>query len=124
MRKSKNLLIVSLLVALITILVYLPALQNDFVNWDDDNYVYENPNIQHIGFQSIRWMFMTFHASNWHPLTWLSHSMDFSLWGLDPWGHHLTSVIFHGLNTFLVVLLSVDCWGSNGSSVRDSSAAR
>jgi hypothetical protein len=105
MIKSKHLFIVSLFISLITILVYLPALQNDFVNWDDDEYVYENPNIQHIGLQSIRWMFTTFHASNWHPLTWLSHAIDYAVWGLNPAGHHLTSIVLHGINTFLVVIL-------------------
>jgi tetratricopeptide (TPR) repeat protein len=105
MRKSKNLLIVSILVALITILVYLPALQNDFVNWDDGKYVYENPNIRSFGFNSLQWMLTTFHAGNWHPLTWLSHAIDYALWSLNPMGHHLMSVIFHGLNTFLVIIL-------------------
>jgi tetratricopeptide (TPR) repeat protein len=105
MRKSKNLLFVSFLISFITILVYLPSLQNDFVNWDDDKYVYENPNIQHIGLRSIHWMFTTFHAANWHPLTWFSHAIDYAIWGLNPMGHHLTSIIFHGLNTFLVVVI-------------------
>jgi tetratricopeptide (TPR) repeat protein len=105
MRKSKNLLIVSSLVSLLTILVYLPALQNDFVNWDDDEYVYENPAIQSIGIKSIKWMFTAFHSANWHPLTWFSHAIDYAIWGLNPMGHHLTGVIFHGLNTFLVVVL-------------------
>ena len=93
------------LVALITIIIYLPALQNEFVNWDDDQYIYENPYIQLIDFKSLKWMFTTFHASNWHPLAWISHAIDFALWGLNPMGHHLTSVILHGLNTFLVVIV-------------------
>jgi tetratricopeptide (TPR) repeat protein len=105
MRKSKNLLIVSFLVSLLTIFVYLPALQNDFVNWDDNEYVYENPYIQSFNLKSIRWMLTSFHAANWHPLTWFSHAIDYAIWGLNPMGHHLTSVIFHGLNTFLVVVL-------------------
>lgn len=105
MRKSKNLLIVSFLISLITIFVYLPALQNDFVNWDDDEYVYENPYIQSINLKSIKWMFTAFHSANWHPLTWLSHTIDYAIWGLNPMGHHLTSIIFHGLNTFLIVIL-------------------
>lgn len=105
MRKIKNLFIVSFLVSLVTVLVYLPTLHNDFVNWDDDEYVYENPNIQSIGMKSIKWMFTAFHSANWHPVTWLSHTVDYAIWGLNPMGHHLTSVIFHGINTFLVVIL-------------------
>jgi tetratricopeptide (TPR) repeat protein len=50
-------------------------------------------------------MFTAFHAANWHPLTWLSHAIDYAIWGLNPLGHHLTSIIFHGLNTFLVVII-------------------
>jgi Tfp pilus assembly protein PilF len=106
MQKNKKIkYLVAFIISFITILVYLPSLQNDFVNWDDGKYVYENPNIQHIGLKSIRWMFTTFHASNWHPLTWFSHAIDYAMWGLNPMGHHLTSIIFHGLNTFLVVIL-------------------
>jgi hypothetical protein len=56
MRKSKNLFIVSFLISLITILIYLPALQNDFVNWDDNEYVYENPYVQSFNLKSIKWM--------------------------------------------------------------------
>jgi tetratricopeptide (TPR) repeat protein len=91
--------------ALFTILIYIPALQNDFVNWDDPQYIYENHHIQYIDLKFFKWMFTTFHASNWHPLTWLSHAIDYAIWGLNPMGHHLTSVILHGLNTFLVFLL-------------------
>src|SRR4030042_5118028 len=105
---KKKLLTVAFLVALITILVYLPALQNGFVNWDDNLYVYENPYIQSIDFGFFKWMFTTFHASNyWHPLTWLSHAIDYAIWGLNPMGHHLTSIILHGLSTFLVVILTI-----------------
>jgi hypothetical protein len=95
----------AIIVALATVLVYIPALHNDFVNWDDHYYVYENQNIQSLGFLSLKWMFTAFHSGNWHPLTWLSHAVDYALWGLNPLGHHLTSVLLHGLNTFLVVLL-------------------
>jgi tetratricopeptide (TPR) repeat protein len=105
MFKNKNLLIVSFLVSFITILVYLPTLQNDFVNWDDPYYVYENKHIQSLNLRFVNWIFKTFHAGNWHPLTLLSHAMDYALWGLNPLGHHLTSIIFHGLNTFLVFII-------------------
>ncbi len=93
------------LVFFITLLVYLPALQNGFVNWDDHIYIYENAHITSIDPDSLMWMITTFHAGNWHPLTWLSHAVDYWLWGLDPMGHHLTSVLLHGINSFLVVVL-------------------
>jgi tetratricopeptide (TPR) repeat protein len=92
---------------LTTILVYLPVLQNDFVHWDDDYYIYKNPDIRSLGLKSLKWMLTAFHASNWHPITWLSHSIDYAVWGLDPMGHHLTNILIHGINTFLVVVLTV-----------------
>jgi hypothetical protein len=96
---------VACIVLLATVLVYLPALNNGFVDWDDHQYVYKNPNIWFFNLRSLQWMFTAFHVGNWHPLTWLSHAVDYALWGLNPMGHHLTSVLLHGLNTFLVVLL-------------------
>jgi hypothetical protein len=99
--------LVALFIAFITLLIYLPALQNDFVNWDDPQYIYKNTHIQFIDINFLKWMFTSFYASNWHPLTWLSHAIDYAIWGLNPMGHHLTSIIFHGLNTFLVVLLII-----------------
>jgi tetratricopeptide (TPR) repeat protein len=99
--------IVAASVAFVTVLVYLPALQNEFVTWDDNLYVYDNPQIRSLGISLFKWAFLGFHVGNWHPLTWLSHALDYALWGLNPFGHHLTSVIFHGLNTFLVVILII-----------------
>jgi tetratricopeptide (TPR) repeat protein len=93
-------------IVLITVLLYAPALRNDFV-WDDSGYVYENNHIRSLGPQSLRWMFTTFRMSNWHPLTWLSHAVDYAVWGLNPLGHHLISIILHGLNTLLVFLLAL-----------------
>jgi hypothetical protein len=95
----------ALLVALLTVLIYLPVLGNDFVNWDDPEYVYDNEQIRTLGKESLWWMFTAYHASNWHPLTWLSHGIDYAMWGLNPMGHHLTSVLLHGLNTLLVVVV-------------------
>ncbi len=97
--------IIALMIALLTVIIYLPVLQNDFVNWDDPAYIYENPNIRSINLQSVRWMFTAFYEGNWHPLTWFSHAVDYAIWGLNPLGHHLLSIILHGLNTFLVIIL-------------------
>ena len=94
-------------VALITFLVYLTALRNDFVNWDDDIYVYENPYIRSLTPAFFKWAFLNFHASYWSPLTWISHALDYAVWGLNPLGHHLTNNILHAANTFLVVFLVI-----------------
>ena len=99
--------ILSLFVFSFTFFVYTPALNNDFVNWDDDEYVYKNTRIQYLDPQSLCWMLTSFNAANWHPLTWLSHAIDYSLWGLNPRMHHLTNVILHALNTLLVFFLAL-----------------
>jgi lipoprotein NlpI len=92
-------------IAFLAFAVYLPALQNDFLNWDDSVYVVENPFIRSFNAHLFREAFFRFTASNWHPLTWISHALDYAVWGLNPWGHHLTNIVLHGVNTFLVVLL-------------------
>ncbi len=92
-------------IALLTFFVYLPALRNEFVNWDDDIYVYDNPHIRSLDAVFFRWAFLGFHISNWHPLTWMSHAIDYAFWGLNPLGHHLTNIILHAINTGLVVVL-------------------
>ena len=94
-----------IIIFLITFMIYAPALKNDFVNFDDNEYVYKNNYIRSLNLHALSWMLTAFHASNWHPLTWLSHATDYAIWGLNPFGHHLTSIILHGLNTFLVFLL-------------------
>ncbi len=91
--------------AILTMLIYFGTLQNAFINLDDNLYIYENNHIRTLDFQLVTWAFTSFHAGNWHPLTWLSHAVDYSLWGLNPMGHHLTSIVLHSLNTFLVILL-------------------
>ena len=94
-------------ISLIAVLVYLSSLNNQFVNWDDDRYIIKNPHIHPLNFDLFRWAFSEFYASNWHPLTWISHAVDYAVWGLNPQGHHLTNLVFHAGNTFLVVLLSI-----------------
>ena len=97
---------IALFIFCLTVLVYYPTLKNDFV-WDDIQYVIENKRIRSLDADALSVMFTTFHVGNWHPLTWISHAIDYSLWGLDPAGHHLTNTILHGLNALLVFLLVV-----------------
>jgi hypothetical protein len=92
-------------VSLITFIVYLTALQNNFVDWDDSGYVFENPHIRSLNWTFFKWAFLDLYQSNWHPLTWISHALDYAAWGLNPVGHHLTNNILHAINTFVVVLL-------------------
>jgi protein O-mannosyl-transferase len=119
-RDDKTLL-VAIGTAVFTFLIYLPALQNSFVFWDDNTYIYENRLITSFDWKFIKWSFTEFAADNWHPLTWISHALDYAVWGLNSMGHHLTSIFFHALNTFLVTLLTARLLKSTG---RDSLPGR
>ena len=109
MKKQSYKYYLAVLVALTTFIVYLPALSNDFVNWDDGDLIIRNVNIRSLNPAFLRWAFafLNSYSANWHPLTWISHALDYAVWGLDPMGHHLTNNILHAVNTFLVVLLVV-----------------
>ncbi len=94
------------LLTVLTLVVFLPVLGHDFINMDDGDYVSANPMVSRgLTWRGIAWALTTFHAANWHPLTWLSHMLDVNLFGLEPWGHHLTSLLFHGANVFLLFML-------------------
>lgn len=102
---NKKLYILASSIAIAAILVYLPTIQNGLVNWDDESYISNNPYIRSLDVHFIKWAFSSFHAGFWIPLTWTSFAIDYAFWGLNPAGYHLTNVILHGLNTFLVVVL-------------------
>jgi tetratricopeptide (TPR) repeat protein len=94
---------ICLVLALATAAVYWQVNSNSFVNYDDPIYVYQNPNIQAgITPETIKWAFTAGYAGNWHPLTWLSHMLDWQLFGSNPAGHHITNLIFHIVNTLLL----------------------
>ena len=90
---------------LATIVAYAPLSHNEFVSYDDNLYVYENPNVRAgLTFESAGWAFSSLHGqtSYWHPLTWLSHMLDYTLFELNPLGHHITSLVLHIANTLLL----------------------
>ncbi len=113
------------LVAAVTAAAYLPSLGNGFVNWDDPDYVYENPLIRSLDAGLLRYAFIGPAVSNWHPLTILSFALDYRLWGLDPFGYHLTNLIFHALNTGLVLALAfrLFSYGKNNGAYASMLAA-
>ncbi len=95
--------LVGLLLALITLLVYLPVAFDGFVNYDDQDYITDNTMVQKgLTWAGIQWAFTTGHASNWHPITWLSHMTDCELFGLNPGAHHLVNGLFHTANVVLL----------------------
>lgn len=113
---SDKLLICCGLIVL-TLLVFRPVVGHDFVFFDDDVYVTHNPHIQQgLSPSGVRWAFTTFHAANWHPLTWLSHMLDVQCYGSNPAGHHSTSLILHAFNAALLFLVLVRMTGRTGAS--------
>jgi tetratricopeptide (TPR) repeat protein len=97
---------VCLVLAAITFAVFGQTLRHEFVDYDDNNYVYDNPVVARgLTLKGIVWAFTSTHASNWHPLTWLSHMLDCQLYGLHPGGHHLTNVLFHTATVIALFLI-------------------
>ena len=95
-----------LLLAVATLALYNPVNRHPFVNYDDDRYVTENAHIrQGLTGDTISWALTSTEQANWHPLTWMSHALDVSLFRLNPAGHHLTNVLLHVLNVCLLFLL-------------------
>jgi tetratricopeptide (TPR) repeat protein len=102
----KRSLVLSLLLALATLAVYNSVAHNAFINLDDNEYVTINKHVQAgLTAATLRWALTSYDAENWHPLTWLSHAMDWQLFGTHAGGHHYTSVLFHALNAALLFLL-------------------
>src|SRR5438128_1607262 len=86
-----------LLVALLTLIAFLPTLQNQFVSWDDKDNFLDNPHYRGLGWTHLRWMWTT-HLGHYIPLTWLTLGLDYLLWGMNPFGYHLTSLLLHAAN--------------------------
>jgi len=95
--------LVCLFLIMATLAVYWQVQNHDFVNFDDNEYVYDNHHVRNgLTLEGISWAFTATHAGNWHPLTWLSHMLDCQLYGLNPGRHHLTNLLFHIANTLLL----------------------
>src|SRR5207249_5325570 len=74
--------------------------------WDDAVLFDDNPRYRGLGWKELRWMFSTFTMGHWVPVTWLSHGLDYTLWGMNPLGYHLTNVTLHALNAALLYLVA------------------
>jgi protein O-mannosyl-transferase len=96
---------VSTFLVLLVLLTWLPVLKNEFIFLDDSDYVFANPHVQSgLTWAGTAWAFTSTVGGNWHPVTWLSHMLDCQWYGLRPWGHHLTNVLWHTANTLLLFL--------------------
>ena len=92
--------------SLLAFAVYRGVLGNDFLNYDDFQYVTDNRHVTSgLSIGNVVWAFTSGYAANWHPVTWLSHMLDVDLFGLDPRGHHLVNLLFHCANTCLLFLI-------------------
>jgi hypothetical protein len=104
--RSSHPYLVSALIFLIVLFFYWPLTTFEFVNFDDPHYVTQNPALaQGLTWDSLVWSLTSFEMGHWHPLTWISHAIDVSLFGLDPSGHHLVNLIWFGLGCGILFLI-------------------
>jgi len=105
--------IVGILLAVVTVLLYLPMRNHGFVDYDDPDYVLNNVQIKKgVTGEGIIWALTRSHSSNWHPLTWISHMLDWQMFGDKAGGHHMVNLLFHTLNTVLLLLVLRKLTGS------------
>ncbi|PYJ11908.1 MAG: hypothetical protein DMF06_01220 [Verrucomicrobia bacterium] len=101
----RNDLLLALALVASTLAVYSQVLSHQFINYDDDNYIWNNPMVSGgLSAEGIRWAFTTFHSASWHPLAWISHMLDCQLFGLNAGGHLFVNALIHSANTFLLFL--------------------
>lgn len=99
-------ILLGLPLALVTFLLYARVIHDQFLDFDDRQYVPRNIHVSSgISLKNIAWAFTSFHAANWHPLTWLSHMVDCQLFGLNPGPPHLVNVALHAVNVLLLFLI-------------------
>ena len=118
---GKQPILVAFVLAIVTLAVYSPVLQCQFVNYDDNHYVTENVHVRSgLAGSTLRWALTSTEQANWHPLTWLSHALDYQLFGLNPAAHHATSALIHAVNVALLFLI---LWGGTGAMGRSTLVA-
>jgi protein O-mannosyl-transferase len=116
--RDNRVVIYCLLLVAATLAFYNPIIHNQFTGFDDWNYILKNPQIQQgLSWNTIKWSFTTFWEGNWHPLTWLSHALDYQLFQLNPVGHHYTNLLLHAANAVLLFLLLRRATRLTGSSL-------
>jgi tetratricopeptide (TPR) repeat protein len=104
---------ICLLLILVTFAVFRQLRYCEFIDYDDDKYIKKNPYVQSgLNLKSIEWAFTATRASNWHPVTWLSHILDCQFFGLNPKWHHLVNLLFHIINTLLLFWVLKDMTGA------------
>ncbi len=98
-------LVVALLLVAAVVAVFHPVLGHDFVNYDDDRYITHNRSVQAgLTGEGVAWAFGSLHGANWFPLTRLSWMLDAEIFGVEPWGFHLTNLLLHAASSALLFL--------------------
>ena len=105
-RRPRDAWVIPLAIAAATVLAFLPVLGNGFVSWDDDKNFLQNPHYRGLGPEQLRWMWSTFHMGHYVPLSWMTLGLDYALWGMNPLGYHLTSLLLHAANAVLVYAIA------------------
>lgn len=105
--RTIGLIAVALVVAAVTFVVFSGAMKNGFLNYDDDKYVTDNPRVQTLSWDSSVALFRESRFRSYTPLTFLSHTIDYAIWGPAPAGHHLTNLLLHSANAVWVLLLTL-----------------
>jgi protein O-mannosyl-transferase len=105
--QSKYFIVGAIVLVALQFVVFGRSLNYEFLKYDDDVYVYENQNVQRLDSESIAWLFARPYYRSYTPLPLLTHALDFRIWGFSPWGHHLTSLILHSINSILVFMLAL-----------------
>ncbi len=96
----------SIILAILTLLLYAPVARFEFINMDDDEYVFANPHVSTgLNSENIVWAFGSDNRCNWHPLTWLSHMSDCQILGVNPGPQHVVNAVLHAANAVLLFLL-------------------
>lgn len=110
----------SLIVAVVAY-AFWPSLHNGFVQWDDPLNITENPHFRGLGWEHLEWMFTSLDMGPYIPLTWISLALDYRVWGLNPVGYHLTSILFHAGNAVLVYVIAKRLLGIGWGRQADTS---
>ncbi|MCB9888943.1 MAG: tetratricopeptide repeat protein [Planctomycetes bacterium] len=97
-----------LLVVVSSALPFVPAIHGEFLNWDDEMYFQDNEAFRGLSGKHLAWMFTTFHYGGYYPVAWLSWALDYTVWGMDPFGFHLTNLVLHTMAAVAVWMLVVD----------------
>src|SRR5713226_8162034 len=110
--REMRVVIFCLLLVAATLAFYNPIIHNQFIDFDDSSYILKNSHVQGgLTWDTVKWSFTTFYYGNWHPLTWMSHALDYQIFRLNPIGHHYTSLLLHTANAVLLFLL---LWRATG----------